>query len=248
MKIEKYKYLGNSKYKVFIDNDCYLFYEDVIVKYNFLLKDNITKKELDKYLDENSFYEYYYLALKYINTKLRTKKEVEKYLLKQEISKVLLSDVIKKLCLDGYLNEDVYAECYINDQINLKVVGPKKIENDLINLGISKDVIDRKIVFYTKEMMNDKIVKYIDKQVRLNSNKSLFNLKNKILQSLLEKGFYKEDIMIFLDEINIDEKEIYKKEYQKIYDKLSKKYNGSELLYKIKDKMYQKGFNMDNKE
>ena len=35
--------------------------------------------------------------------------------------------------------------------------------------------------------------------------------------------------------------ELAKKEYDKLYKKLSRKYSGEELKYKIKEKLYQKG-------
>ena len=57
----------------------------------------------------------------------------------------------------------------------------------------------------------------------------------------INQGFCKEDILIFIDELKVDEKSIYEKEYQKLYNKLSKKYEGYELENKIKQKLYQKG-------
>ena len=39
-----------------------------------------------------------------------------------------------------------------------------------------------------------------------------------------------------------DNEEIARKEYQKYYNKLSKKYSGRELEYKLKQKMYSLGF------
>ena len=69
-------------------------------------------------------------------------------------------------------------------------------------------------------------------------------LKNKILVNLLNKGFYKDDILEVIDNIKVDDKKIYEKEYKKLYEKYSKKYSGKELEYKIKEKMYQKGFRM----
>ena len=62
--------------------------------------------------------------------------------------------------------------------------------------------------------------------------------------NLLNKGFYKDDILQVLDGIVIDDKDIYEKEYKKLYEKYSKKYSGKQLEYKIKEKMYQKGFNV----
>ncbi len=242
MKIEKYKYLGNGRYKVFIDKNDYIIFEDIILKYKILGKDNITKEELSKYLKENTFYEGYYKATSYINIKLRTKKEIEQYLSKNDFDSKVITKIIDKLTKDGYLNENIYTEAYINDQINLKIIGPLKIENDLIKLGIDKNIINKHLNCYTKEMQYEKIRKVIDKEIRLNKNKSSEMLKNKILMGLINKGFYRNDIILILDEFEIDDKDIYEKEYQKLYNKLSKKYSGQVLEYKIKEKLYQKGF------
>ena len=40
-----------------------------------------------------------------------------------------------------------------------------------------------------------------------------------------------------------DSSNILEKEYNKIFNKLSKKYDGSELSYQVKIKLFQKGFN-----
>ena len=63
------------------------------------------------------------------------------------------------------------------------------------------------------------------------------------MQDLINKGFYKEDIMLVLEEFTIkDDKNIYLKEYNKLKNKLSKKYSGEELEYQIKNNLYKKGF------
>lgn len=241
MKIEKYKHIGNGKYKIIIDGEEHIIYEDIILKYSILGKDEIGKDDLALYLKDNKFYDAYYRSVSYINKKLRSKLEIKKYL-SREFTKSIVDKVIKKLREDGYLNEDVYASAYINDQINLKMVGPLKIKDDLLKLGISKNIIEEQIVVYTKEIELTKIRKLIKKEINLNKNKSAMMLKNKILISLIGKGFTKQDIESCLDEFSFNDEEIYKKEYEKIYKKLSQKYSGKELEYKVKMKMYQKGF------
>lgn len=241
MKIERYKYLGNGKYKVFIGDNNYIIYEDIILKYNILSKDTISEKDLNLYLKDNQFFEAYYKAVSYINVKLRSSKEIDKYLNK-DFSKKIIDDVVEKLKKDGYLNEDVYAEAFINDQINLKVVGPIKIKKELLKLGISEPVIDNHLVCYTKDLQYNKIKKVIEKELKLNKNKSSLMLKNKILKNLIDKGFYNEDIVLCMEKFNFDDSNVYKLEYEKIYNKLSSKYSGKQLEYKVKEKMYQKGF------
>ena len=241
MKIEKYKYLGNGKYKVIIDNCDYIIYEDIILKYNILSKDSVSQNELDLYLKDNEFFEAYYKAISYINIKLRCASEIEKYLQKDFSSKTV-NDVIGKLKNDGYLDESIYVEAFINDQINLKLVGPLKIKNDLLTLKLSESIINQYLDSYTKEIQYEKIKKVIEKELRLNKNKSAIMLKNKIVHSLMDKGFYRDDIINCLDAYDVSDNEAYKIEYEKIKKKLSSKYSGKELEYKIKEKLYQKGF------
>ena len=244
MKIVSYKFLGNGKYKVVLDNENYVIYEDVILKYKLLTKNEITSDELSKYLKDNIYYEAYYKAMNYIKMKLRTEKEIIDYLKKYNYSLNIIEKIVDKLTEEGYINKYLYAESYINDQMNLKNVGPLKIKKDLEKLGIDSFIINEKLLNYSKEKQMEKIKKNVDKEIKLNNSKSCYVLKNKVLMNLLNKGFYKDDILQVLDGIVIDDKDIYEKEYKKLYEKYSKKYSGKQLEYKIKEKMYQKGFNV----
>ena len=80
LKIEKYKFLGNGRYQVIISGDKYVIFADIILKYNILSKDCVSKDELDLYLRDNLYYEAYYKAIKYIEVKLRSEKEIVSYL------------------------------------------------------------------------------------------------------------------------------------------------------------------------
>ena len=242
MKIDKYKYLKNSKYEVIINNEKYIIYEDIILKNELLIKKEISKRELDLLLEENNFYEAYYKSIKYINLKLRTKKEIEDYLKRNEFDKKTISSVITRLEEEKYLDDDIYSKAYIHDQIVLKLVGPNKIKKDLIKLKIKEDIIDKNIIIYTKDIELEKLEKLISKAINTNKNKSSYMLKNKILADMINRGFTKEYIEEILNNKNIDDADIYQKEYDKLYNKLSKKYQGKELEYKIKQKLYQKGF------
>lgn len=241
MKIIKYQYLKGSKYKITLDNEEILLYEDIIIKYDILLKKDVTNFEKEKYLKENIYYDNYYKAIKYINIRLRSEKEINEYLLKNNNNKDDINNIILTLKNQGYINDSLFAKSYINDSINMKLNGPLKIENELRKLGIDDYIINNELQTFTKEIQEEKINKYINKQVKSNHNKSLYILKQKILNNLISLGYNREDIINKLDSISIDEKLIYEKEYNKIYNSLSKKYSGYELEQKIRQKLYQKG-------
>lgn len=68
-------------------------------------------------------------------------------------------------------------------------------------------------------------------------------LKNKIISYLSSLGYQKDVIFNSLNNIDIkNDNQLYKKEYEKVYNKLSRKYSGDELLYKVRQKMYSLGF------
>lgn len=242
MKVKKYKFLGASRYKLFFDDEEYILYEDIILKYNILLREDLTKKDFENFLLDNCYYEAYYKALKYIEIKLRTKKEVIKYLEKNDFSKEVIKDVVSHLDKDGFLNQEIYAKAYVNDQIVLKMNGPLKIENDLISLGISKDIARETLKEFDDSLVEEKLNKLIDKVIKSNKNKSSYYIKNKIVVQLVNLGYRKEDILNVLNEKTIDDSDAYKIEYDKLYKKYKDKYHGSQLEYVINQKMYAKGF------
>ena len=244
MKIQGYKYLGNSKYKVIINNEEYTLYEDVILKYDLLIKD-VNEKDLAKFLEENKRFEAYYVALKYIKTKLRTRKEIEEYLSKKDYNDFDIDYAVARLEQEKYIDERVYAKSYILDAINLKNIGPNKIVMELTNLGIDKNIVLDELSIFTNYIEEEKVYKYIEKSIKNNHNKSSYILKNKIKQNLINLGYNPNIINKYLNEYNIDDNKIYQKELEKVKSKLSKKYTGKELEYKIKQNMYRKGFKVE---
>ena len=168
MKIIKYKKLPGNKYKITLDNNDVILYENIIIKNMILLKKDIKEDELKQYLNENIFYEGYYKALNYIKFRMRSTNEIEKYLAK-EFNKDLIEKIILNLTKEGYLNDDYFTKCYINDSINLKNIGPNKIIHELEKLGIDKSIIDKNIKVFTKEKEEEKIKKIIDKKVKTNN-------------------------------------------------------------------------------
>ena len=115
-------------------------------------------------------------------------------------------------------------------------------EIELIKKGINESIIDENIKVFDDELQRSRIDKIIDKLIKSNRTKGGIILKNKITSSIINLGYYtsiiKEEISKY--DFKVD-KEIYQREYNKIYKSLSRKYEGNELEYKIKQKLYQKG-------
>lgn len=246
MKVLKYEKKKNGMYQVFFDNDFDVdLHEEIILKYELLLKKDKSQKEIDKMIEENKKYIAYDLSIKFLAKKMRTIKETKENLYKNSFDKETVDEVISILLKEKYLDDSAYSKAFINDRILLSNDGPNKIKNKLIDLGVNKEIIDNNIIIFTDDIQEEKIKKIADKQISINRNKSALILKNKIKDYLYNLGYDNYLILDYLNKVTIkDDKELMKKEYDKIYKKLSKKYSGSELEFKVKQKMYSLGFNM----
>lgn len=242
MRIEKFVKDKKNKYKVTIDSEDYILYDDVIIKYELIRKSNIDRKLLDEIISLNAELKSYYDSIKYITKKLRSEKEIYEYLHKHEISDEIIEKTIKHLKDNNFLNEEVFLKAYINDQINLSNNGPKKIRINLYNLGINENLVDEAISNISSSVWTQKISKYIDKKIKTNHASSEYMLKIKITKELINLGYDEYDINQEIAKYDIIDTDILNKEMEKARRELSRKYSGYELEQKIRARLYRKGF------
>lgn len=242
MKIGKYTKLKSNKYSVVIDDITVKLYDDVIVKYELLRLKEIDDKLFKEITEYNDRLEAYYKSLKYITKKLRTEKEIYKYLDK-DYSKEIILETIDKLKRMGYLNKELYLKSYLSDQVHMSLNGPNKIKKDLVSLGYEEDEIKESIESIDNDIWLDKVQRIINKKIKSNRNLGSNKLKEKLVYDLSNMGYYKwmiEDI-IHSTEFSSDSN-ILEKEYNKLYARLSRKFDGSSIDYQIRMKLLQKGF------
>ena len=240
MKIIKYKKVGSGKYELELENrEKVKLYEDIILKENLLWKKEID--DIEDLLKKNSQYEIYDVALKRISNHVESKKGIYNYLIKKGYDAKRINEIIDKLTRNGYLNDAYYAKCYINDHLHLSNDGPLKIKKHLEEVDITADIYNDYLEIDDKIWI-ERIQKYLDKSLKTNK-KSMYLFKNKMLVNLVNLGYERDMINDCLSNITFNnQNELKKKEEEKIRLKLSKKYEGSELERKIKEKLYQKGF------
>ena len=244
MKIKNYTKKANGQYKIRLDDDSYiLLHEELILKYELLIKQEINDSFKEQLLEENKTYLIYDESIKYLSRKMRSINEMRSYLKKKEYSSDIIDNVIELLIKQGYLDDLVFSKAFVHDKLSLSNYGPFKIRKELQKNYILEEYINDSLTVYSKEIEEERVIKLISKAIKTNHNKGKSFLKQKILNDLVNLGYHKDIItnnLYLIDEM--DDSDIKKKEYDKLYSKLSKKYSGSELEYKIKQKLYQKGF------
>lgn len=245
MKINKFKKIGSNKYKIYFDNDSLIVYEDVILKYNLLYKKDIDNDLLIEINKENYKSSIYDVSIKYISVRMRSKKELEEYLKKKKYDQKDIEETIKRLQSQDLLNDEKFAKSYINDKLYLTNYGLTKIKNDLLKLGVEEYIIDAIVNNIDLQVINDKLSKIIDKELKINSKLPTNKLNNKIINRCINLGYNYEDILNILNDKNIEGNSNIEYDYKKIYEKYKNKYDEYKLNAVIKSKLYQKGYTID---
>ena len=243
MDIVRYKKTGKNKYKITLSNNVELtIYEDVILKYELLLKKKINDKDLNKIKELNSYYEAYYFAVNSLNSKFKSISDMKKILKDKEYSDTIIEDVTNKLIEQGYLNDNSYARSFINNQIITTNRGPYKIISELNKHNIKSSIVNEEIDVFTEDIQIEKMDKVINKSLKSNKTRGGVVLKKKIINDLINLGYSIDIINKIINKYKFNtDKDIVQKEYEKIYKRLSRKYEGDELKYKVKEQLYRRG-------
>lgn len=237
MKINKFKKVGKNKYKVFFDMTELTLYEDVILKYELLIKNDIDVDLIDKIIEENRHYDVYENALNYIEIKMRNKKELFKYLLNKGYEESLVQEAIERVEALGLLNNKNYITAYINDKINLSSDGPYKIKKSLIDLDFDEKEIDDYLYKIDDSIWKEKLNKIVNKKKNIMKSKSYYMFVNKMKNDLYNLGYDKDMIESELSKI-----EYVSNAIEKDFEKAKKKYDDKT---KIINYLLRKGYSFE---
>lgn len=236
--------MKDNKYKIIIDGESIVTYDNVILEQDLLYKKSIDNNLYRKILIDTSYYDIYNKTVKYILKRRRSEKEIRKYLNKFDINDKDIESIIVKLKDIRLINDREYCKAYINDKLYLSKEGINKIKEDLIGEDISIEIIEEELSNIDKDLFNERLEKLIVKKINSNKKYSNSYLKQKILGEMINLGYDKEIILTILESNLNSDNNILEHEFNKVYDKLKVKYSGYELENKIKQKLIQKGFSV----
>lgn len=244
--ITNIKRIGNTKYSLIIEGKKHIVYDDVLLEYKILKKGPIEDDVYEKIITSNNYHEAYNKIIKYLSIKMRTKKEIEIKLTDLKVSKDIQCKIISRLEQEGYLNDFNYIKAYINDKVLLTLNGPNKIICDLKKMGFKQDLIEEVLNNIEESIWYEKTQKIILKKEKSNhtfsKNKFILKLKN----DFINLGYPEKYYINLLNDIDFDDSKQLKKDYEKVFNKLSRKYNGKQLNIKIKQRLYQLGYDIES--
>lgn len=219
--------------------------EDSLVRFMLSKGKEISELELEQLKNYNQFSLGRGLALYYLSFGQRTCAQVKTYLRKYDIAEPSCQNIINQLTKDGLLNDQTYAQRYIEEQSQYGDKGPYVIKQKLLQKGIDKQLIEEALdgidFSASLEKLTEKLVKKYGHRLPTKA------LEQKIIQSILNRGFsysQAQEALIGLD-LEIDQEaelDLLYKELDKQHRKLVRRYEGYQLQQKLYQNLLRKGY------
>ena len=246
MEINKIVKMKDNKYKIYIEDESIITYDNVILENDLLYKKNVDSNLYKKIILDTEYYDVYNKSVKYILKKKRSENEIYKYLKKFDIDDNKINKIVNKLKDLKLINDLEYCKSFINDKIYLSKCGINKIRIELLEQNIPYDIIEEELKKVDTNILNERLEKLILKKINSNKKHSNYLLKQKILNEMINLGYDKNNILEIIDNNLKDNLKVLNNEFDKIYLKFKNKYSGIELQNKLKQKLIQKGFNIED--
>lgn len=224
-------------------------HEDLLVQHGLRKGLPIPDQKLKELEQATLTHGVYSTALNYISYRMRSVKEVKTYLLEKGYSRSAVLESIQKLQEEHYLDDQAYALAYVRSRKSLTLKGPAVIRQELIQKGISEEIIGQALNQYGEEEQVDSAVKLAQKKLKSWSGRSRQEQLQKVRQVLLQQGFSNRILSQVFNTYAIEsseenEWEAINKQGEKALQKY-KHHTGYEQLMKVKQALYRKGFPPD---
>ncbi|HHT99024.1 MAG TPA: hypothetical protein GXZ79_02955 [Acholeplasma sp.] len=238
-KIEK----KSNRYHVLIGNETYEIMPIVFIKYNLTLGKVLSLNELKDLINENSYHYFDDLALKKLK-KMMTKKELISYLQSKNAPINVINQLIENYERMKFIDDYAYAKAFISS--NETKYGKHVLKEKLIERGIHENLVE-KILEYHKE--NNVIEPLVLKKLSNTKGKNIQDVINKTARYFISKGFNEDLVLAIILKnkklIKVNSHDTIKRRYEKLYVKYMKQYDERETHLKIKQKLRQEGFTLE---
>lgn len=192
---------NNLRFNIYLDGEfAFGADEDTVVNFRLLKGREISEEELEKILLETEIGKLMERMYDLFGRRQRSEREVRDYMRnlsfkrklkdQEEISETIVDMVIERLKVKQLLNDEQFAQDWMKARQVSKKKGQIAIKSELMQKGISKEVIDQLISETVTEESEQKLAEEaLEKKLRSFRLLDVQEFKQKALQFLMRKGF-----------------------------------------------------------
>ena len=168
--------------------------EEILLKMPLIEGSELSDSDINILKSSKDYFKVRGMALRLLDYRMRSKKELELKLLKRGFSKNTISKVMEDLEDKGWVDDEKFCLAFGRDQINRNSIGPialkYKLKEHISSLSLIEVLSDRIYSELDIESIIMKIlVKYPSEKIKKDET-----LKRKIINKLKRKGHYWQDI------------------------------------------------------
>lgn len=240
---ERYNIFLNEKYAFAVD-------EGTLIKFG-LTKDKVLDDfEIDEINFEDEIAKAFNKGLQFLAFQMRSEHEVKSKLLRAGHGEAVVMEAIRKLEKLGFLNDESYSKALLETKKRTMKKGPRAIRQDMQKKGIDKKLQDATLAQFGEDEQLQLALSLAEKEVRAGSRKTPAQVKQKIQDMLLRKGYSFTIVSEVFEKIQLEREDnewqqLIELQGDKLWTKYSSKLSGFELHLKMKQALYQKGFPSD---
>lgn len=240
-----------ERYNIFLDEKyAFSVHETVLVKFGLSKGMTLEDWSIDEMVYDDEIRKAFNRALHYLGFRMRSEFEVKKKLLDTGYGEAIVLEAIVKLKNLGFLNDETFSEALLQTQKRSSSKGPRAIQQELQRKGIGKELQEKVLDTYSEDEQIKIATKLAEKAANSNSSIAPVQLKQKIQNALLRKGYSFDIIKQALDNIDFDREEdewagITESIGEKSWRRYSTKFSGKNRNNRVKQAMYQKGIPFD---
>lgn len=238
-----------KRYNLYVNERFFLgISEETLVHFGLYKGMDLTEEQLSAIRNKELENRAYQVALVYLSHSLRSKKQIEERLEKEEIEPEYIERTLHRLEELGLVDDVSFGASYVRTQALISRKGPEFIQKELKKKGLTEENIRKALEEYPRQQQLENCRYLADKKWFANQKRYSFRKnQEKTWFYLYSKGFEKEMIQAVIsgykEEVGSNQAAL-KKELEKYWRKyryLDKK----QKIYKVKCALYRKGFESD---
>ncbi len=251
---------NKNRYAIYLDEE-YAFScnDELVVKLKLKSGNQIDMEKLEEIIQEDNIKESFNKALNYLTSRSRTQQEVIDYLTEKGFDNEAINISIDRLKGYQFIDDNRYASNFIKNKSQSQLKGKRLIQQELFSKGVDEDIIEESLTSYSSTDELENAIKIGTQYFFSKKNLPYNQIKQKLSNKLITKGYSWEIVSECLQNIEKDQEiqtlmenqqEVHyiegKKLAEKYYEKLIRKEKNSFLLKKkLGAYLYQKGFQQE---
>ncbi|GEK34638.1 recombination regulator RecX [Kurthia sibirica] len=242
---------NEERYNIFLDEK-YAFSvdESILIQHGLTKGKVLDELAVGEIAFEDEVSRAFNRGLSFLSYQMRSEHEIHQKLLADELGEAVIMEAIQKLKRIGLLNDETYSKALTDTKKRTSKKGPRAIAQDLKQKGISPELQQQMLDEFSDEEQLTMALALAQKKADAESRKTPSQVKQKIQEMLMRKGYGFAIIQEVIGKIELirDEEDwanLIEAQGEKIWRKYSQKYEGYDLKMRVKQGLYQKGFPSD---